>query len=540
VSFRPPVSGRTTAVLLGLLAVVGVLVAALWWRGRAPVDAGGPGARPVLVFGAAGLQKPLDEGATAYAAVSGRLAMRQFRASGTLLADIELAKDGDLFIPADETYIAKARAKGLIREVIPLARQTPVIGVAAGNPKRIAALSDLLRSDVRVALAADSASIGRISKAVLEQAGLWGALNAKLVTLKPTVADLATDLRLGVYDAAIVWDATVAQHTALAAIALPELSARAETVSAAVLSASTQPAAALALARFLAAPTTGNPIFARHGYAPIAGDRWAARPEITLYSGAVNKPAITKALQAFSEREGVHITTKYNGCGILCADMKDLAASTGAAGFPDAYFACDLCFVPPVAEFFPEAVMLSETDIVIAVPVGNPKGIRSLVDLAQPGLRLGVSHAEQATLGFMTKRLLEATGLYQSVMRNVVTQTPVGDLLVAQMRLGKLDAVIVYATNLHGQAEHFEQIALNHPAAKAVQPFAVAKDSSYRQLTARLLDHLKANRAAFEGAGFRWRGDEPAVKSSAIPLPEALGGKPPPLPAEPVGSAPRG
>mgnify|MGYP000703379158 CR=1 FL=1 len=40
--------------------------------------------------------------------------------------------------------------------------------------------------------------------------------------------------------------------------------------------------------------------------------------------------------------------------------------------FPDAYYACDLCFVPPVADVFPEAVILTQTDIGIVV---SPDGI---------------------------------------------------------------------------------------------------------------------------------------------------------------------
>ena len=52
--------------------------------------------------------------------------------------------------------------------------------------------------------------------------------------------------------------------------------------------------------------------------------------------------------------------------------MKTMGDSSNPK-FPDAYYACDVCFVPPVAQQFPEAVMLTETDIVIAVPKGNPQ-----------------------------------------------------------------------------------------------------------------------------------------------------------------------
>lgn len=64
--------------------------------------------------------------------------------------------------------------------------------------------------------------------------------------------------------------------------------------------------------------------------------------------------------------------------------------------FPDVYYACDVCFVPPVAEQFPEAVLLTETAIVIAVPEGNPAGIKTLSDLARGGLRVGLRMRNRA------------------------------------------------------------------------------------------------------------------------------------------------
>jgi accessory colonization factor AcfC len=121
----------------------------------------------------------------------------------------------------------------------------------------------------------------------------------------------------------------------------------------------------------------------------VPGDQWALRPDLILYSGGVNRPAIEKVLQKFATREGISVTTTYNGCGILCAAMKTMGDSSNPK-FPDVYYACDVCFVPPVAEQFPEAVMLTEAEIVIAVPKGNPQNIRTLADLARPGLRVGL------------------------------------------------------------------------------------------------------------------------------------------------------
>ena len=296
---------------------------------------------------------------------------------------------------------------------------------------------------------------------------------------------------------------------------------RVATAVATVPASCPQPAAALRFARFLAAPEKGGAVFSQHGFAPADGDRWTPKPELILYSGGVNRLAIEKLLRQFADREGVNVTTVFNGCGVLCATMKAMSTNAGAR-FPDAYYACDLCFVPPVAAQFPEAVLLTETDIGIVVKKGNPRGVTTLADLAQPGLKLGLCNAEQSTLGFMTRGMLKATGLAAAVGKNVAVEVPTADLLINQMRIGGLDAAIVYRVNAIPQADALDFFPIQHAGAKAIQPFAVRERSPNRQLARRLLDFLQANRGEFEKAGFLWRGNEAPQKSKDIQVPDWL------------------
>jgi molybdate transport system substrate-binding protein len=215
------------------------------------------------------------------------------------------------------------------------------------------------------------------------------------------------------------------------------------------------------------------------------------------------------------------MTTVFNGCGILCASMKTMGGADDPK-FPDAYYACDLCFVPPVADMFPEAVILTQTDIGIVVKKRNPRGVKTLADLAQPNLRVGLCNAEQSTLGYMTRGMLKSSGLNDSVRKNVVVETPTADLLVTQLRAGALDAAIVYRVNTQAAAaESLDFLPIQHEGAKAVQPFSVRTSSPNAQLGQRLLTFLKANRAKFEQAGFQWRGEE-AIPSKDIKVPDWL------------------
>ena len=476
--------------------------------------------RELMVYCAAGLKKPVEAIAERYLKETGTHVRLQFGGTGTLLSQIQVSHKGDLFIAADDGSIADAKKKDVIAEVLPIALQHPVIAVKKGNPKGIQSLADLQKEDVRFALPnPEAASIGRVTKALLGDR--WDALAAKAKVTKPTVTEIAADVTLGAVDAAIVWDATVPQFEELELVEASELAEHREHTSAALLSSCDQPSLAISFARYLSAPDRGGKTFAAMGFEPAGGDAWTAKPELILYSGGVNRPAIEKLVQEFADREGISVTTVFNGCGILCAAMKTMGDSTNPK-FPDVYYACDVCFVPPVAEHFPDAVMLTETEIVIAVPKGNPKGIETLADLARDGLRVGLCNAEQSTLGYMTYSMLKSMNLWDKVSANASSQVPTADFLINQMRAGALDAAVVYGVNVAHQSEHFDAVHLPADKARAIQPFSVRKDSTHRYLGYRLLDYLRAHKESFENTGFLWTGDTQSVKSSEIVLPEWL------------------
>lgn len=499
---------------LFLLLAATILV----WLATKPAP---PSTASLTVYCAAGLKKPIEALAKQFETDTGTAISLQYGGTGTLLSQIQVAKQGDLFIAADDGSLADAQKLNVVLEALPFALQHPVIAVKKSNPKGITSLATLQAA--RFALAnPDAASISKVTRALLGPAR-WDPLATAATVMKPTVTEIAADVVLGAVDAALVWDSTVPQFDALETVEVPELKDHREKATAAVLTASTQSPLALQFARYLASPDKGAPVLQAHHFTPAPGDAFIPRPELVLYSGGVNRPAIEKLVQQFADREGVAVTTVFNGCGILCATMKALDKSSGTK-MPDAYYACDVCFVPPVADQFPEAVLLTETAIIIATQKGNPKGIKTLADLAQPGLKLGVCNAEQSTLGFMTQAMLKTSNLLDAVMKNVVVQVPTADFLVNQMRAGALDAAIVYQVNVQQVAQHFDMVPLPPDLGRAIQPFAVRKASPHYHLSQRLLNYLRAHRSAFEDAGFIWKGESQPIPSDQLPIPDYLKG----------------
>jgi ABC-type molybdate transport system substrate-binding protein len=346
----------------------------------------------------------------------------------------------------------------------------------------------------------EAAAIGKVCRNTLQSLQLWDSLQPHIKVFKPTVNDIASDIKLGTVDAGFLWDSTVTQYPELEAIHLTEFDSTISTVSIAVLSFCNQPTAALRFARFLTARDQGLPRFTQSGFTVVRGDVWADSPEVVLFSGGVNRTAIEPTIRAFETREGVKVSRVYNGCGILTAQIR-------SGQRPDAYFACDVSFMRNVSEHFNPAMDLSETPIVILVRRGNPKGLRDLSSLATPGLAIGVANEQQSALGAMTAKMLREQGLLERVMTNVRVQTPTADLLVNQIRTGSLDAVVVFNANTVGVRESLDVVSLSGPGVLAVQPFAVGRNSDQAHLMDRLLAALRTDgsRRQFEQSGFQWR-----------------------------------
>ena len=258
---RSPLA-RANAAWLAIPAALTVLALLAW-----PLLPRRAAGKPLVVFCAASLKTPLETVAREYRRESGIEVQFQFGGSQTLLANLEIARRGDLFLPADESYLALARDKGLVAEVLPLTRMTPVIAVRKGNPKGIHSLADLLRGDVRLAQTnPDAAATGKLTRETLSKTGQWEPLRARTLVFKPTVNDVANDVKLGTVDAGIVFDAVARQYPDLEIVAVPELAAARAHVAIGVLSSGTQAAAALHFARYLAARDKGLRIFQQSGY----------------------------------------------------------------------------------------------------------------------------------------------------------------------------------------------------------------------------------------------------------------------------------
>ncbi len=504
---------KTIVALLGSAVVV---VGLVWMLGmsdsaRRPssvaastgeVTLGGMDSTELHLYCAASNQAVVEQIRREYEELTGTSVVVQYGPSQTLLAQAKLTKSGDLFLPADDSYLKLAKDDGMVAEVLPIAKMQAGFVVKKGNPKHIDSLQSVVTEGIQFVQAnTESTAIGKVTKEVLSQSGQWVKLSEATDAFRGTVNEVATDVQVGAADAGIVYDAVLHSYQDLEFVPIKELESASSQVSLGVLKSSRNPTAALHFARFLTARDRGLKHYAEHGFQVTGGDVWSDVPELSIYAGSMLRPAIEETILAFEEREGVKVSRVYNGCGILVAQMK-------AGQKPDAYFACDIEFMKQVSDIFPESVAVSQNELVIIVPKGNPRNIASLRDLTQPNLRVGVGHEKQCAMGWITQNVFREAGIQQELMANVTVQTPTGDMLVNQLRTGSLDAAVVYLSNAAGSAEHIDAVAIEGiPCSTATQPWAVAKESKFPQLASRLFEQIGSTESqeTFAAEGFRWQ-----------------------------------
>lgn len=139
----------------------------------------------LIVGSAADLQFALEEMAPLFLRETGVKLDLSFGSSGSLATQIENGAPIDVFVSADEDYVARLQQKGLIiddtRQVYAYGRLALVSSRSVGM--EIKSPQDLLRPGLKhVAIAnPDIAPYGRAARQALERVGIWEQIRPKLV-----------------------------------------------------------------------------------------------------------------------------------------------------------------------------------------------------------------------------------------------------------------------------------------------------------------------------------------------------------------------
>lgn len=229
---------------------------------------------PIVVSAAISLSDALREIERAYAADGGGAVRFNFAGSNVLARQIVNGAPADLFISADHAQMDLAERAGAIDPAtrVPLLTNRLAIVVPSGSGVRVSGPRDLAADGIRRIAIGDPAAVpaGRYARAYLERAGMWDALQPKLLPLANVRAALAA-AESGGATAAIVYesDAAASKKAALAWV-VPDADAPPIVYPAAVVTRSRNRAAAANFLAYLRAPRA-RAIFERYRFRPHAG-----------------------------------------------------------------------------------------------------------------------------------------------------------------------------------------------------------------------------------------------------------------------------
>lgn len=168
-------------------------------------------AERLMVFAGAASKPPTEEAAKAFEKKTGVKVDISFGGSGTVLSQMILAKEGDIYFPGSSDYMELAKRKGAVfpeteKIVVYL---VPAINVQKGNPKGIHSLKDLTRPGLKVAIAnPEGVCVGAYAIEIIERSFTpqeKEAFKKNLINYTESCDKTATAVSLKMADAVIGW-----------------------------------------------------------------------------------------------------------------------------------------------------------------------------------------------------------------------------------------------------------------------------------------------------------------------------------------------
>jgi molybdate transport system substrate-binding protein len=201
---------------------------------------------------------------------------------------------------------------------------------------------------------------------------------------------------------------------------------------------------------------------------------------LTVFAAASLKGSFEDLAEQFeAAHEGVDVRLAFAGSSDLAAQLRqgapaDVVASADTATM-DSLVADDLVGDPQV---------FATNTLTIAVPPGNPAGVATLADLADPGVTL-VLCAPAVPCGAASARVARAAGLD---LRPVSEEQSVTDVL-GKVTAGEADAGLVYVTDVAAAGDTVEGVDLpESDGAVNTYPIALVADAEQAELARRFVD----------------------------------------------------
>jgi molybdate transport system substrate-binding protein len=228
----------------------------------------------LTVFAAASLHAAFPELGTKFEAMHPGVTVR-FDFNGSQILETQLAQgaQADVFASADQRWMDKAKADGLVSAQNPFASNSLVIIASTASPVQTA--HDLSKPGLRIVLCADAVPCGRYARTTLTtmeaktfEKGFAKAVLSNVVSEEENVEAVVAKISLGEADAGIVYRSDAAKDTThVRVVEIPAGDQPVIVYPIAVATASASPNAAADFVAFVRSDQ-GQQILRHYGFAP--------------------------------------------------------------------------------------------------------------------------------------------------------------------------------------------------------------------------------------------------------------------------------
>jgi len=180
------------------------------------------------------------------------------------------------------------------------------------------------------------------------------------------------------------------------------------------------------------------------------------QPALMLYCGAGLRWPVAELAETFGSRHKVRIECDYAGSELLLSRIK-------LTGQGDLYMPGEVYYVQQAEA---EGLVAEKTTVCYFVPVilvqkGNPKGIRTLQDLLQAGLKVGLGDIQACAIGRNCEQIFHRAGISEKEMADrVAFRSLTVNELGTNVAVGALDAAIVWDAVAANFADKTETVAI--------------------------------------------------------------------------------
>jgi len=180
------------------------------------------------------------------------------------------------------------------------------------------------------------------------------------------------------------------------------------------------------------------------------------QPALMLYCGAGLRWPVAELAEEFGRRHNVQIECAYAGSELLLRRIK-------LTGQGDLYMPGEVFYVEQAEA---EGLVAEKTTVCYFVPVilvqkGNPKGIRTLQDLLQAGVKFGLGDIQACAIGRTCEQIFQRTGIREEEVEGRVSfRALTVNELGMNVAVGALDAAIVWDAVAANFADKTETVAI--------------------------------------------------------------------------------